>query len=251
MAKSDLPSMYATPLVYEAFFNPGLADLPFYTAWARDAAGPVLELGCGTGRLLWALRKTGLPVEGLDASPEMLEACRAEGKRQSLEAALHQGDWRSFDLGKRFAGIALPFNGLQHLHSAEDLDAFFERLRAHLLPGGAFALDVHLPQPALLARDPQERYGVDEGPVAPNGERVIAEQSAYDVVTQVQSQTWTLASADGSTREIRLGLRQFFPQELQRLLQAQGFELQSVWGGFDVRPLGAQAFKQVVRARLR
>jgi SAM-dependent methyltransferase len=158
MAKSELPSIYATPLLYEAFFSPGLVDLPFYEAWARACAGPVLELGCGTGRLLWALRKTGLSVEGLDASAEMLEACHAEGKRLGLEAALHRGDWRSFDLGKRFAGIALPFNGLQHLHNAEDLNAFFERLRAHLLPGGSFALDLHLPQAALLARDPNMSY---------------------------------------------------------------------------------------------
>lgn len=250
MAKSDLPSIYAMPQLYEAFFNPGLADVPFYEAWARDAGGPVLELGCGTGRLLWALRKTGLSVEGLDASAEMLAACRAQGKRHGLEAALHQGDWRSFDLGKRFAGIALPFNGLQHLHRAEDLRAFFERVRQHLLPGGGLALDVHLPQPALLVRDPAERFGVEEGPLAPNGERVVAEQSSYDAWTQVQTQTWTLAGVDGSTREISLGMRQFYPQELRALLDHEGFALESFGGGFEGEELEPGALKQVVRARL-
>lgn len=251
MERKALPSIYGTPFLYEAFFHPGLADLAFYEAWARGCAGPVLELGCGTGRLLWPLRKTGLAVEGLDGSPEMLKACQAEGERLGLKAPLHRGDWRDLRLGRRFAGLCMPFNGLQHLHTAADLDAFFAGVRAHLEPGGAFALDVHLPQPALLARDPDERFGVDEGPLSPEGERVIAEQSAYDPWTQVQTQTWTLAAADGSTREIQLALRQYFPQELQALLRAQGFDVHSVWHGFSPSAPAEGALKQVLQARLR
>lgn len=235
-------SLYQEPLVYEALFNPGLADLPHYRAWGQACQGTLLELGCGTGRLLWPLKKTGLAVEGLDAEEAMLEACRAEGLRQGLDAPLHLGDWLTFDLGRRFAGVYFPFNGLQHLHRAEDLDAFFERLRAHLLPGGAFAFDVHLPQPAILARDPRERYGVEDPARGPGGERVIAEQSVYDAQAQVLTQMWTLGLEDGSTRELSLGLRQFFPQELQRLLKTQGFE---------VVTNDTNAFKQVICTRYR
>ena len=250
MAKSDRPPLYETPWLYESLFHPGLQDLGFYGPWALACQGPVLELGCGTGRLLWPLKKTGVPVEGLDASPAMLQACREEGERLGLDAPLHAGDWRDFDLGRRFAGIYLPFNGLQHLQSAADLGAFFERVRAHLEPGGRFALDLHLPQATLLARDPDERYGVEEGPVGPKGERVIAEQSRYDALTQVLEQTWTLALPDGNTQPLSLSLRQFFPQELKNLLAAQGFEILRHEGGFERESLGNQSLKQVVEARL-
>jgi hypothetical protein len=180
----------------------------------------------------------------------MLQACRERGVQLGLHAALHLGDWRSFDLGRRFAGICLPFNGLQHLHTAEDLNAFFRRLRTHLEPGGAFALDLHLPQPAILARDPREHFGVEDGPRTPQGERVVAEQSAYDGPSQVLTQTWTLAAPDGATRELSLALRQFFPQELTALLAAQGFEVLGHFGGFNQEALQPHSLKQVVYGKM-
>jgi SAM-dependent methyltransferase len=250
MTKSEegLP-LYQRPGDYEALFNPGLQDLTFYLEVAKEAAGPVLELGCGSGRLLWPLRQAGVAIEGLDQSPAMLQACRDEGRRRGLSAPLHEADWRHFELGRPFAAILLPFNGLQHLCSAQDLEAFFDRLRAHLQPRGLFALDLHVPQAAILARDPGERFGVEEGPQTPQGERVIAEQSRYDALAQVLTQTWTLAGPDGSTREISLALRQFFPQELGALLRNAGFELQRLAGGYRGEPLIASSLRQAVCCR--
>ncbi len=217
---------------------------------ARSRA-PCWKLGCGTGRLLWPLRREGIPIEGLDGSPAMLEACRELGQRAGLSAPLHFGDWRSFDLGRRFAALLLPFNGLQHLCGAQDLAAFFERVRAHLQPGGLFALDLHLPQPALLAREADEHYGVEEGPLTPEGERVIAESSRYDPWTQVLTQTWTLAGADDRQRELSLQLRQFFPQELRALLDQQGLEILSHAAGFQAESFEGAPLKQVLICKKR
>jgi SAM-dependent methyltransferase len=249
MTKSETGSFYESPRDYEALFNPGLQDLPFYLAVASQAAGPVLDLGCGTGRLLWPLRQAGIQVEGLDASEPMLEACREEGHRQGLAAPLHRADWRRFQLGRQFAAVFLPFNGLQHLLTAQDLAQFFERLRAHLLPGGLFAFDLHLPQVALLARDPSERFGVEEGPTTADGQRVIAEQSRYDPLTQVWTQTWTLANGQGDTRELSLELRQFFPEELRALLQREGFQVTQRWAGFAQEALSTSSLRQVLLCR--
>jgi SAM-dependent methyltransferase len=253
MANSEkpwLPELYQDPAAYEALFGPGLDDLAFYQAQAQASDGNVLELGCGTGRLLWPLRQKGLNVEGLDASAAMLAACRAQGQALGLEAPLHLADWRSFNLGRRFAALFLPFNGLQHLHSALDLDAFFAAVRAHLAPNGRLVLDLHLPQPAILARDPHERFGVEDGPQTPQGERAITEQSSYDGPSQVLTQTWTLAAPDGSTRQLSLALRQFFPQELRALLLAQGFEVLGHFGAFDQEPLQPHSLKQVLYGKM-
>jgi SAM-dependent methyltransferase len=241
--------VYENPRDYEAIFNPGLQDLAFYRRVAAKAGGCALELGCGTGRLLWPLRQASLAVEGLDQSEAMLDCCRQNGHALGLSSVLHQGDWREFDLGRPFQSLLLPFNGLQHLTQAADVEAFFRCVRFHLQPGGLFALDVHLPQAALLAREAEERFGVEAGPETAAGERVVAEQSRYDALTQVQTQTWTLAALDGSTREISLSLRQFFPQELRALLRAQGFEVLSASGGFQDEPLEATSLKQVLCCR--
>lgn len=249
MTKSG-SELYQEPADYEALFNPGLADLGFYRRVLEGSGGPALELGCGTGRLLWPLRQAGLDIEGLDVSAAMLTACAARGAELGLSAPLHEGDWRRFDLKRRFAALILPFNGLQHLASAQDLDDFFARIRAHLQPGGLFAFDVHLPQASLLARDGDERFGVDAGPSTPDGERVVAEQSRYDALTQVLTQTWTLADRQGKTRELSLKLRQFFPEELGVLLKSQGLKVMRRESGFDGEDLGSESLKQVLVTQL-
>jgi SAM-dependent methyltransferase len=241
--------VYDHPLDYEAIFSPGLQDLAFYRRVAAQAGGSALELGCGTGRLLWPLRQAGLAVEGLDQSQAMLDRCRQNGQALGLSGALHHGDWRDFDLGRVYQCLLLPFNGLQHLTQPADLEAFFRCARSHLQPGGLFGLDVHLPQARLLAREAGENFGVEAGPETSGGERVVAEQSRYDALAQVLTQTWTLAAPDGGTREISLGLRQFFPQELRALLAAHGFEVLSATGGFQDEPLEAESLKQVLCCR--
>jgi SAM-dependent methyltransferase len=248
MPKSDKPpALYQDPGLYEAFFDPGLADLPFYSGVCALGAGTALELGCGGGRLLAPLLAAGFKVEGLDFSPAMLKACA----KAARGAVLHQGDWRHIDLKRRYQAVLFPFNGLQHLHSAEDENGFFKSLRAHLEPGGLFALDLHVPQPAILARDPAENFGVEEGPMGPDGELVVAERSAYDPLAQVLTQTWTLGLANGGTRELSLGLRQYFPREITQLLQAQGFEILRHEGGFEGEALTEQSLKQVLLCRMK
>ena len=116
--------VYENPRDYEAIFNPGLQDLAFYRRVAAKAGGCALELGCGTGRLLWPLRQASLAVEGLDQSEAMLDCCRQNGHALGLSSVLHQGDWREFDLGRPFQSLLLPFNGLQHLTQAADVEAF-------------------------------------------------------------------------------------------------------------------------------
>ena len=235
---------------YEALFGPGLNDLPFYREHALRVGGSVLELGCGTGRLLWPLCQAGAAMQGLDRSVEMLAACKKQGAALKLKAPLHLGDWLNFNLGQVYAAILLPFNGLQHIGQAEDLHSFFQNLRNHLAPGGIFVFDVHLPQAAILARDPDEHFGVEDGPFTSLGEQVVAEKSNYDAVSQILTQAWTLAHPEGSTRALRLALRQFFPQELQNLLTAQGFKVLGHYGDFDSSPLQSNSLKQVLYVKM-
>ncbi len=89
-------------------------DVPFYLAEARIAGGPLLELGCGTGRLLIPLLSTGFEVSGLDASAAMLEVAKQKREQLSPELAsrlqLYQGDMSSFELGE---GIRPHFDSVQ------------------------------------------------------------------------------------------------------------------------------------------
>lgn len=248
MPKSDVKSLYRVPGLYEALLGADNADLPHYLGLAGRQGGPALDLACGTGRVSLALAQAGLETWGVDASRPMLELAQARARERGLAVTWRQGDLRGLDLGRRFPLALLPYNGLQHLLTRADLEAFFNGLRSHLEPGGAFAFDVHLPQPLILARDPDEWFGVEAGP-GHQGWQVQAERSRYDPLSQVLTQCWRLAGPQGQVRDLCLDLRQFFPQELRALIQAQGFAVEGAWGGFQGQPLGPSSLRQVLLCR--
>src|SRR5882757_2033093 len=121
-------------------------DVSFYREAAREFGDPVLELGCGTGRITMALAEAGKRITGLDLSERMLE--RAVKKRASLRVEarerlhLMQGDMARFDLGEKFRLIIIPFRPLQHLLEVKQQTDCLECVSKHLAPGGRLVLDV-------------------------------------------------------------------------------------------------------------
>lgn len=107
-------------------------DLGYYSALARRAGGPVLELACGTGRLT-----VPLGAVGVDNDPVMLGSARRRGARRLVCA-----DMRCFALAGRFAVVAIPYNSLQLLVDDDDLLACLRCAARHLRPEGVLALEV-------------------------------------------------------------------------------------------------------------
>src|SRR5260370_22573381 len=95
-----------------------LQDVAFYRDATRDFGDPILELGCGTGRITMALAEAGKRVTGLDLSERMLQ--RAEKKRAALRLEarervhLVQADMARVDLGEKFRLVIIPFRPFQH-----------------------------------------------------------------------------------------------------------------------------------------
>src|SRR5215471_20798239 len=99
-------------------------DVRFYVDEAVAAQGMVLEIGCGTGRVLLPTARAGVEIVGLDASPAMLAICGDRIAREPADVrarvTLIEGDMRAFDLEARFALVTIPFRPFQHLVSADD-----------------------------------------------------------------------------------------------------------------------------------
>jgi SAM-dependent methyltransferase len=115
------------------------ADLPVWRELAHVAAGRVLEVGCGTGRVALDLAARGHEVTGLDADPDLLRALtdRARGRGARVEAVT--ADARSFELRHRFALAIAPMQVVQLLGGPAGRAAFLERVLAHLPPGALLA----------------------------------------------------------------------------------------------------------------
>jgi SAM-dependent methyltransferase len=114
------------------------ADLPLWAALASAAAGPVLDLGCGTGRVALHLARRGHEVTGLDRDPELVAAF--ERRAAGLPARAVEADARDFQLGAEFALALAPMQLVQLLDCAAERLALLSCVASHLRPGGLAAL---------------------------------------------------------------------------------------------------------------
>lgn len=139
-----------------------LEDLPFYLELATQAKGTILEIACGTGRVLLELAQAGHEVDGLDYSPELLDVLWDKLSQEPTlvqeKVTLHLGDMRTFDLGKNFDLIIIPFRPFQHMHTTEDQVQALKSARHHLAPGGRLAFDVFYPNYQALEAPIGEEY---------------------------------------------------------------------------------------------
>lgn len=123
-----------------------LDDAGYYCRLARAEQGPVLELGCGTGRVLSALTAKGVPVVGVDLSLAMLQRARLRCKR---DTTLLQMDMRRLGLRGDFALVLLPYSLVTHLLDEADWEALSLGLRDTVRPGATIVVDAFVPRPQL------------------------------------------------------------------------------------------------------
>lgn len=145
------PNMF--PLLYHTHHNLYKEDLPFWLELAARHGDPVLELGCGSGRVLLALAQDGYHVYGLDNDPGMLTILQ-ENLTPDLLPRTHilRAEFTSFHLERRFPLIILTCNTFSTL-STRQRQTTIERVHRHLCSGGIFATS--LPNPSFLKRIPQ------------------------------------------------------------------------------------------------
>lgn len=117
----------------------GWSDRFFYLELIAKSGQPVLDVGCGTGRLLLDYLDQGIDIEGVDVSPEMLALCRSKAAVMGLSPALYEQPMEMLDLQRRYRTILIPSSSLQLVIEPDLARRSLSRLLAHLQPGGALA----------------------------------------------------------------------------------------------------------------
>jgi SAM-dependent methyltransferase len=228
---------YADPAYYDQSYRDRISDVAFYVTRALASGGPVLELGVGTGRIALPMARHGLRVWGIDRSRPMLDALRARlGKEANdvrARVTLRQGDMRRARLDKRFALVLCAFNGVLHLYTRMDVEAFFARVREHLAPGGTFACDLNVPSLVDLARDPDRPHRVPAFRHPTAGVVKYKEYFDHDMTTQILTVRMRFEPKDGAPFEQILTHRQFYPCEWESLVWYNGFEIVERFGDFE------------------
>lgn len=222
------------------------ADIPFYLGLARQCGSPVLELACGTGRVLIPLAEAGFEMWGIDLSENMLAVCRAKVEQRRLASRVHLSlaDMATFDLPRKDFGLAyVPYRSFMHLFTQQDQIACLERVHRHLKPGGLFAVDLYAPSFAFLASEPDRPFALRVEFDLPNGHHVIRKDRhvGCDIVNQIQHSELQFEEYDAGgllvrERTVPLYTRYTFRYELQLLLERVGFEVVDVYGDYDRQP---------------
>lgn len=262
--------MTAAASIYDAIPDFGLlydsvpiygarSDVAFYVEEAKRAGGPVLELGCGTGRILLPIARAGCTVTGLDQSPQMIARCRenvaAEPAPVRARIMLDVRDARDFDLGVTFPLVIAPFRVFQHMTTVDDQLAFLAAVRRHLAPDGRLIFDVFNPNFAALAgadgveREDTPEQSLPDGRVFRRAARV-ARVRWIDQVSEIELIYYVAARPSSPPERFvqAFDMRWYLRAELEHLLARAGFRLRATYGDFARGPLVDGSPEQVVWA---
>jgi ubiquinone/menaquinone biosynthesis C-methylase UbiE len=211
--------------------------------WIMPEEGqPVLEAGCGTGRITRALAREGFNISGFDSSEEMLEICRRKAAAEELEIPLYHQRMESLELESTFQTIIIPAFSFQLIPERHDAREALRRFFDHLEPGGQLAIATFVPWAEL--ESPSEglwrlrKTGTQEG----SGNLILCHEAVFlDRYEQLLTLWNRYELYDENRRprqvETRDSLLRWYPaHEMMSMLRDTGFTPINAYGDFEPEP---------------
>lgn len=220
----------------------GWPDGSFYREFIAECGQPVLDIGCGTGRLLLDYMQEGIDMDGVDNSPEMLALCRQKASRLGLKPALYQQSMENLDLPRKYKVILVPSSSFQLLTEANLASRAMSRFYDHLETGGILIMPFMLIWQKGM---PLETDWVQDGEkLRPDDGAIIRRWSRarYDLDSQLEhTETRYEVSLDGeiisSEYHSRSPATRWYSQNQARdLYQQTGFTDLMVYSEFSREP---------------
>jgi ubiquinone/menaquinone biosynthesis C-methylase UbiE len=224
-------------------------DIDFYVRHIPPEDRTVLELGCGTGRVLIPLTRHCDFIVGVDHSSAMLALCHEKLQKQPISqrnAELIHQDVTKINLQKKFGLITAPFRVFQNIDTDEKVDALFQVIHKHLAPNGSCILNVFNPNAPKddlieIRSDHDEVFEWEK----PLGSGFI---KRYFRKTKVKQEPLVLYPEliyryyenEELVDEVSYvpPMRVYYPDEFKKVIQSHGFSIVETWGGYDDEKYG-------------
>lgn len=236
--------------LYDSYSTGLDGDESFYVEEAGKADGPVLEIACGTGRIMIPIAESGVSIVGLDRAPAMLEVARRKTAALPDETQrriqIVEGDMRSFSLERRFPLAIIPYRAFLHLMTADDQRRALARIREHLTDRGRLVFNVFDPSIELIAAYMRPLGGslshMGSFSHPKTGRRVMVSGTRrYDPLEQTLEEHRFFEEVDDEGRVLSktttpVYLRYVHRFEMQHLLELSGYEVEALYGDFRRGP---------------
>lgn len=235
-------------------------DIDFILQLAAQYGGPILELGCGTGRVLIPLAKAGYEVIGVDNEKAMLDQAQKRLAEETIEVRrrtqLMRSDLRFLVLPEAYRPSLILFTFNTALHFQEkELQQILIGIKPAMSKESCLFIDYANPFGI-------ENAGFEEGPVVENsfrdpstGDRVIQKsQSDLDHAKQCLHTTWIFETKDSGGKRsqhftVDIDYWYLFPHQLQLLLERTGFRIDQMMGNYDHSPFSEDSQRLLLLAR--
>lgn len=239
---SDEAEFDSAAQFYDSEYKDFKEDIPFYLTYAKKQGSPILEIGCGTGRVLIPLANTGFEAWGIDTSEAMLSILREKIKKLSPETAsrihVQIADMREFTLPTKFQLVIIPFTTFLHMITKEDKKKALRRIRDHLTDDGLLIIDIFAPNYERLAK---ERYTSVKEFQFKEGQRsqkvILTTYSKCDHAKQTIDVTkvYDIQQQDGSIRRSvqKFTISYIFRYEMECLLEKEKYSVVNVFGDYS------------------
>lgn len=228
---------------YDLVYGSKQEDVPFYLDMAKQTGGPVLELACGTGRVLLPLARAGFEVTGIDISQRMIDKLQAKLDKEPREVqsrvALKCADMRDYRFSQKFKFVFCAFNSFLHLLTTDDQLACLRSVREYLADDGRLAINVFAPYHDRLARLSETITEVDRDPET--GRDMVLTNITTRCPESQTMEAWECVDRIGDGGTVRrypakYTLCWIHNREMHLLLRLAGYEVVAVYGGYDKRP---------------
>jgi SAM-dependent methyltransferase len=230
-------------------------DIPLYLSFAGTVSGPVLDAGCGTGRVLVPLAKAGHSVTGVDLSSDMLAGASAYAEREGVanNVSLIRADLRTMELTQRFGMALVSLGSFHHLLTAQDQRSALGRLAACLVPRGLLILDLVNPTPEWLSAGDSALVHQFSGPFPdPDGPdwltKLVARTLFFESQREESLLVYDRTRPDGAVlrRSLLMETRLLFRFEAEHLLGSEGFALRGLYGNYDLGDYMASSSRMIL-----
>jgi SAM-dependent methyltransferase len=233
-----------------------LDDLEFYIDMAKANGGPVLELACGTGRILLPIAREGISVHGVDNSLPMLnvlqDKLRQEPKDVRELVSVGHGDIRNFRSNREYPLVIIPFRPLQHMYTVEEQIAALQTGAFHLEGGGNLVFDVFYPKfDSLTSKVGEEVLELVWTPKTDRSKviRRYLRKESVDKINQNFTATFIFRTYQGQrlvqeeTELVRMSYYTY--PHLRALFLLTGLEIVEEYGSFEKTPLDNEAQEMI------